>query len=109
MPRVLYVVAGAIAGAALAFLAITPNLVPLVSRAIASPSTNAAETYRELELFGKVFEVVRNDYVDQPDYTKLIKSAINGMVDGLDPHSNFMDAKSYQEMQVETSGEFGGL
>jgi carboxyl-terminal processing protease len=109
MQRVFYVIAGAVAGAVLALLAITPNLAPLVSRAIASPSTNAAETYRELELFGKVFEVVRNDYVEPPDDTKLIKSAINGMVDGLDPHSNFMDAKSYQEMQVETSGEFGGL
>ena len=109
MQRVFYVIAGAVAGAVLALLAITPNLAPLVSRAIASPSTNAAETYRQLELFGKVFEVVRNDYVEPPDDTKLIKSAINGMVDGLDPHSNFMDAKSYQEMQVETSGEFGGL
>jgi carboxyl-terminal processing protease len=90
-------------------VATTPNLVPLVSGAIASPSTDAAETYRELELFGKIFEVVRNDYVEKPDDTKLITSAIDGMVSGLDPHSNYMDASSYKDMQVETSGEFGGL
>ena len=109
MQRVVDVVVGAIAGAALAMLAITLDPVPLVSGAIASPSTNAGETYRELELFGKAFDVVREDYVDKPDASKLIASAINGMVSGLDPHSNYMDAKSYQDMQVETSGEFGGL
>jgi carboxyl-terminal processing protease len=109
MKKVVHVIIGAAAGAALALVATTPNLVPLVSGAIASPSTDAAETYRELELFGKIFEVVRNDYVEKPDDTKLITSAIDGMVSGLDPHSNYMDASSYKDMQVETSGEFGGL
>jgi carboxyl-terminal processing protease len=109
MQRIVYVIVGAIAGIAFALLAVTTNVVPLVSGAIASPSTDAAETYRELELFGKVFEVVCKDYVDKPDDTKLITSAINGMVSKLDPHSNYMDAKDYQDMQVETSGEFGGL
>jgi carboxyl-terminal processing protease len=104
-----YLIVGAVAGAVLASLTISTNVVPLISGAMASPSTDAAETYRALELFGKVFEAVRQDYVDKPDDTKLITSAINGMVSKLDPHSNYMDAKSFQDMQAETSGEFGGL
>ena len=79
------------------------------SSAIARPATNISNDYRELELFGKVFDIVRADYVDKPDDQKLITSAINGMVTGLDPHSSYMDAKSFDEMQVDTSGEFGGL
>ena len=74
-------------------------------------SANAAiaGSYRELNLFGEVFERVRADYVEKPDDSKLIESAIKGMVTGLDPHSDYMDPKSFQDMQVETSGEFGGL
>ena len=68
-----------------------------------------ADTYRQLSLFGDVFERVRADYVEKPDDAKLIESAINGMLTGLDPHSSYMDAKSFRDMQVETSGEFGGL
>ena len=56
-----------------------------------------------------MFERVRADYVEKPDDSKLIESAINGMLAGLDPHSSYMDPKSFQDMQVETSGEFGGL
>ena len=56
-----------------------------------------------------MFDIVRADYVDKPDDQKLIASAINGMVTGLDPHSSYMDAKSFNEMQADTSGEFGGL
>jgi carboxyl-terminal processing protease len=48
---------------------------------------------------------VRSDYVEKPDDSKLIESAINGMLTGLDPHSSYMDAKSFREMQVETRGE----
>jgi carboxyl-terminal processing protease len=81
----------------------------LVSRASASPSAHAASAYHELELFGKVFDAVRRHYVDKPDANKMIRSALAGMVGGLDPHSNYMDAKDFDEMQVETSGQFGGL
>lgn len=109
MQAIRYVVVGAAAGAALVLLAISPPLAPLISRATASSSTDAAATYRDLELFGAVFDAVRRDYVDKPDPAKLIQSALNGMVDGLDPHSNYMPAKDFQEMQVETTGEFGGL
>jgi len=69
----------------------------------------AADTYRQLNLFGDVFERVRADYVEKPDDAKLIETAINGMLNGLDPHSSYMDAKSFRDMQVQTRGEFGGL
>ncbi|MGA9005803.1 MAG: S41 family peptidase [Xanthobacteraceae bacterium] len=100
---------GAIAGAALVLLANTPGLAPLIAGAEASSSTEAAETYRQLELFGQVYDIVRHDFVEKPDDTKLIESAINGMVSGLDPHSNYMDANNLRDMQTETSGQFGGL
>src|SRR6201999_1774832 len=51
----------------------------------------------------------RNDYVDKPDESKLVEAAINGMLSSLDPHSSYMNAKAYREMQVQTRGEFGGL
>ena len=69
----------------------------------------ASDTYRQLTLFGDVFEKVRADYVEKPDEGKLIESAINGMLTSLDPHSSYMDAKSFGDMQVQTRGEFGGL
>ncbi len=69
----------------------------------------AADTYRQLNLFGDVFDRVRSDYVEKPDDSKLIESAISGMLTGLDPHSSYMDAKSFKDMQVQTRGEFGGL
>src|SRR5262249_8183711 len=69
----------------------------------------AADTYRQLSLFGDVFERVRSDYVEKPDDSKLVESAINGMLAGLDPHSSYMDAKSLRDMQVQTRGGFGAL
>ena len=67
------------------------------------------EIYRQLDLFGDVLERVRNDYVEKPDDTKLIESAISGMLTSLDPHSSYMNPKSFKDMQVQTRGEFGGL
>ncbi len=67
------------------------------------------EIYRQLDLFGDVLERVRNDYVEKPDDSKLIESAINGMLASLDPHSSYMTPKSFKDMQVQTRGEFGGL
>ncbi len=69
----------------------------------------ASDTYRELNLFGDVFERVRADYVEVPDDHQLVESAINGMLAGLDPHSSYMNPKNFQDMQVQTSGKFGGL
>ena len=86
-------------------LATEPEIFFIGSSAKAAVS----DTYRQLNLFGEVFERVRADYVDKPDDSKLIESAIKGMVTGLDPHSDYMDPKSFQDMQVQTRGEFGGL
>jgi carboxyl-terminal processing protease len=69
----------------------------------------ASDTYRTLNLFGDVFERVRADYVEKPDDSKLVESAINGMLAGLDPHSGYMTPSSFRDMQVQTRGEFGGL
>ncbi|HEY7610156.1 MAG TPA: S41 family peptidase [Alphaproteobacteria bacterium] len=69
----------------------------------------SSDTYRQLDLFGAVFERVRSSYVDKVTDKKLIESAINGMLTSLDPHSSYMDAESFKEMQVQTKGEFGGL
>ena len=96
---------GAMAGAAVTLLATQPHAV-LVG---ASARAAASDTYRELNLFGDVFERVRADYVEKPDDAKLVESAINGMLAGLDPHSSYMDPKSFRDMQVQTRGEFGGL
>lgn len=78
---------------------------------LAGSAANAAsaDTYRELNLFGDVFERIRADYVETPDDSKLIESAINGMLAGLDPHSSYLSPKNFQDMQVQTSGKFGGL
>ncbi len=68
-----------------------------------------SDIYRQLDLFGDVLERVRSDYVEKPEDAKLIESAINGMLASLDPHSAFLNAKSFRDMQVQTRGEFGGL
>jgi carboxyl-terminal processing protease len=74
-----------------------------------SANSPNSELYRQLDLFGDVFERVRTDYVEKPDDTMLIESAINGMLAALDPHSSYMSPKNYRDMQVQTRGEFGGL
>src|SRR4029450_11127996 len=103
MRKTYLVLLGAVAGAAIAMYATQPRNV-LDSSAKAAPS----DTYRELNLFGGVFEGVRADYVEKPDDAKLVEYAINGMLNGLDPHSSYMDPKSFKDMQIQTSGEFGG-
>ena len=96
---------GAIAGAGLTLVATQPHTVFVELSATAASS----DTYRQLNLFGEVFERVRADYVEKPDDSKLVESAINGMLAGLDPHSSYMDPNSFREIQVQTRGEFGGL
>ncbi|SIR22732.1 carboxyl-terminal processing protease [Rhizobium sp. RU35A] len=68
-----------------------------------------SSTYRELSIFGDVFERVRAQYVTPPDEQKLIENAINGMLSSLDPHSSYMNAKDAADMRTQTKGEFGGL
>src|SRR5437660_1479015 len=96
---------GALAGILTTLLITQPRALLLGSAARAAVS----DTYRELNLFGDVFERVRADYVEKPEDSKLVESAINGMLQGLDPHSSYMDPKSFRDMQVQTRGEFGGL
>lgn len=70
---------------------------------------DARDTYRQLNLFGDVFERVRSQYVDPVTDEDLVESAIGGMLSDLDPHSSYLDDDDYKDMQVQTRGEFGGL
>src|SRR5260221_12848816 len=74
----------------------------------AAPS-NTTDSYKQLDLFGDVFELVRADYVDDVSDETLIEGAINGMLTALDPHSNYLNSKNFNDMKVQTRGEFGGL
>src|SRR6266567_2680409 len=75
----------------------------------AAAPANSGETYKQLNLFGEVFERVRADYVDEVSDDTLVESAINGMLTSLDPHSNYLNTKNFNDMKVQTRGEFGGL
>jgi len=85
----------------------------LVTAAILSAgfarSTISADTFRQLDLFGEVFEQVHQNYVETPDDQKLVKGAIDGMLSGLDPHSNYLTADDFSRMQEQTRGSFAGL
>src|SRR6186997_1663181 len=107
MRKTFLILLGAASGAALTLLATQPRLIQIGFGSSAKAA--AADTYRQLNLFGDVFERVRADYVEKPEDTKLIESAINGMLSGLDPHSSYMEPKAFRDMQVQTRGEFGGL
>ena len=99
--------AGVLAGPTSAILAGEFG-VQLLPVAWAQDSAHS-ETYRLLTLFGDVFERVRAEYVEPVNDKDLVENALNGMLTGLDPHSNYMNAKSFRDMQVQTRGEFGGL
>src|SRR3982751_7080479 len=107
MRKTFLILLGAASGAALTLMATQPRLVHIGFGSTAKAA--AVDTYRQLNLFGDVFERVRSDYVEKPDDSKLVESAINGMLQGLDPHSSYMDPKSFKDMQIQTRGEFGGL
>jgi carboxyl-terminal processing protease len=92
----------------IAALSATLFVLPM-HRDAGAASGNTAETYKELNLFGDVFEKVRSDYVDAVTDDTLIEGAINGMLTSLDPHSNYLNAKNFTDMKVQTRGEFGGL
>ncbi len=97
---------------AAASAAILVFLLAPSGRADDKPQANpqsSSETYRQLDLFGEVFERVRSDYVEEVSDQQLIEAAINGMLTALDPHSSYMNAKSFQDMQVQVQGQFGGL
>ncbi|MBV8979115.1 MAG: S41 family peptidase [Alphaproteobacteria bacterium] len=75
----------------------------------AAHGANDMSTYRQLDLFGQAFDSVRKNYVRPVQDSELVNAAIQGMVSDLDPHSSYMDAKSFADMQIQTKGEFGGV
>jgi len=92
-----------------ASLALSVSSLALAADSKNAPANNSPETYRLLGLFGDVLERVRNDYVEPVTDDQLIEAALNGMLTSLDPHSNYMNAKNFKDMQVQIKGEFGGL
>ena len=88
------------------FILFVYALIPLK---IINADTNRQETYKQLNLFGDVFQRVQEQYVEEVTDKKLIESAISGMLQSLDPHSSYLSAESYKDMQVKTKGKFGGL
>jgi len=93
----------------IAIVAATMVVFSLRQDVRAASAGNSAETYKELNLFGEVFERVRAEYVDDVSDDTLVESAINGMLTSLDPHSNYLNTKNFNDMKVQTRGEFGGL
>src|SRR5437016_5863530 len=76
---------------------------------VGAASSNTSDSYKQLDLFGDVFELVRANYVDEASDESLVEGAINGMLTALDPHSNYLNSKNFNDMKVQTRGEFGGL
>jgi len=81
----------------------------VLSNAVMARASISADTFRQLDLFGEVFEQVHENYVSTPEDSDLIKGAIDGMLSTLDPHSNYLSAEDYQTMQEQTRGSFAGL
>src|SRR5262245_19950908 len=105
MRKTSLILLGAAAGVAVTLIATQPRIVLDAARA----QTADADTYRQLSLFGDIFERLRADYVEKPDDSKLMDSAINGMLARLDPHSSHMHCKGVRDLQVQTRGECGSL
>ncbi len=104
MRRVSLLLIGALIGAGASWVATAPEFKTGGAAIAASP-----DTYRQLNLFGDVFERIRSDYVEEPEDSALVESAIQGMLSALDPHSSYLNQKNFRDMQVQTRGEFGGL
>ncbi|EBA04726.1 carboxyl-terminal protease family protein [Rhodobacteraceae bacterium HTCC2150] len=83
--------------------------VQIAGPLVAQESTRKASVYEQLDLFGDIFERIRGEYVEEVDEQKLIEAAINGMLTSLDPHSSFVPPKDFDDMQLQTRGQFGGL
>ena len=95
----------AAAGGVLAGAVLTSQVGPL----IAEQASRDSSVYEQLDLFGNIFERIRAQYVEPVETDKLVEAAINGMLTSLDPHSSYLSAKDFEDMQVQTKGEFGGL
>ena len=84
-------------------------LLSLNFSAMADKDARLPIPYDDLQMFSAVFGRIKSDYVEAVPDDKLIREAINGMVHGLDPHSDFLDEDAFRELQVSTQGKFGGL
>lgn len=98
-------VMAALAGTVAGVVATTQIAGPLVAQEVVPESS----LYEQLDLFGDIFERVRAQYVEEVPTEELVTAAINGMLTSLDPHSSYLSAKDFEDMQVQTRGEFGGL
>ncbi len=98
-------VMAALGGTLAGVIATTQIAGPLIAQETASKAT----VYEQLDLFGDVFERIRAQYVTEVDEGDLIEAAIKGMMASLDPHSSYLPPKDFDDMQVQTHGEFGGL
>lgn len=98
-------VMAALAGTVAGVVATTQIAGPLVAQEAVQDSS----LYEQLDLFGDIFERVRAQYVEEVPTEELVTAAINGMLTSLDPHSSYLSAKDFEDMQVQTRGEFGGL
>src|SRR5437764_423624 len=83
--------------------------VAIIPAASAGFAAVDVKTYREMDQFLTVFERVRADYVDEVDDQKLIRGAIDGMLNSLDPHSSYLDERGFRSLKTTTEGEYGGL
>ena len=96
----------AVMGGTLAGVLLTTQIAgPL----LAQEAQKQSSVYEQLDLFGDIFERIRAQYVEEVDEADLIEAAINGMLSSLDPHSSYLPPKDFEDMQVQTRGEFGGL
>lgn len=91
----------------IAFLAVILFTAPVFAQD--AKKEDPAKTYQLLNLFSEVFEKVRSDYVEEKTDQEIIEAAIQGMLSSLDPHSSFLNADHFKDMQVQTKGQFGGL
>jgi carboxyl-terminal processing protease len=101
--RITLLLMGALLGASTVLLILNASTFNSIANAA------GADTYRQLSIFGDIFERVRSQYVKEPKEEDLIENAINGMLTSLDPHSSYLTAKDFDNMRVQTRGEFGGL
>ena len=102
MKKLMFAAAGGILGGVVVSTQIAGPL-------LAQEANSNASVYQQLDLFGDIFERIRENYVEEVDEAALIEAAINGMLISLDPHSSYISANDFADMQVQTRGEFGGL
>jgi len=84
-------------------------IAPQLAGPLLASETDQAKTYKQLELFGDIFDRIRAKYVEDVDDAKLIEAAINGMLTSLDPHSSYLSPNDTDDMRIQTRGAFGGL